>query len=198
MAKKRIFIAINLPQGVRDELERRIADMVTALPESVRFVPPEFLHFTITFLGYQTDEDIGEVVAAMQEVVPQFTPPEIRFERIAYGPPSPRRSAPREGRVGASARMIWAMTDEATSRALEELKSALEDALAERGVRFERETRKYIGHLTLARFARVKNLPDIDAALALRFTPESVDLMESRLKRSGAEYMKLTEVEFGE
>lgn len=95
-------------------------------------------------------------------------------------------------------RMIWAVTDEGTSEALSEIKMALEDALADRGVRFEREARKYLGHLTLARFEQLKNLPDIEAPLALPFIPETIDLMESRLKRSRAEYALLAGVEFGE
>lgn len=191
MRQKRVFIAINLPTGVRDELEHHIADLVTKVFESVRFVPPEFLHFTLTFLGNQTDEDIGGIIGVMREIVPQFVPPEIAITNIAYGPP------------GRPPRMIWAVTDEATSQALGDIKAALEDALAERGVRFERETKKYNAHLTLARlpagqagFEYGQNLPSIDALLAIRFIPESVDLMESNAKKSGAEYTLFTEVEF--
>lgn len=199
MPQKRIFIAINLPKHIRAALEKEIARLVLELPESVRFIPPEFLHFTLTFLGYQTDEGVGEIIAAMQEIVPQFAPPEIAFGHIAYGP------------VGAPARMIWAVTDEKTSDALGKIRAAFEDALAGRGVRFEREARKYIGHLTLARlpadrhglpaeqagFARMPELPEIGTPFRLTFVPETVDLMESRLTRSGAEYDVLTKVEFG-
>ncbi len=207
MQKKRIFIAINLPQGVRDELERHIADLALKVPESVRFVALEFLHFTLTFLGDQTDETIGDIVSVMREIIPQFLPPEIAITGIVYGPP------------GGAPRMIWAMTDEASSEAVSEIKTALEDALAERGVSFEREARKYLGHLTLARlavalasskpsaqhgpvkrarFERIESLPDIAVPLNIRFIAESADLMESNLKRSGAEYAVMAEVEFGE
>ncbi|MDO8584761.1 MAG: RNA 2',3'-cyclic phosphodiesterase [bacterium] len=186
MQKKRIFIAINLAPGVRDELGKHIADLVAELPESVRFVPPEFLHFTLTFLGDQTDETIGDIVSVMRDLVPQFTPPEIAITGVTYGPP------------GKAPRMIWAMTDEASSEAIGEIKTAIEDALSDRGVRFEREARKYLGHLTLARFERAENLPNIEMPISIRFIPESVDLMESGLKRSGAEYGLLTEIEFGE
>lgn len=198
MQKKRIFIAINLPEQIRKALEKEIAGLVLKLPESVRFTPPDSLHFTLTFLGYQTDEDVGEVVAAMQEIVPQFAPPEIRFERIVYGPPLPRRSDTREGWVDAAPRMIWAVTDEKTSEALGEIKTALEEALAGRGVRFDREARKYLGHLTLARFECAKELPEIETPFTPSFIPETVDLMESHLKRSGAEYGLLAVIEFGE
>lgn len=186
MQKKRIFIAINLPKQIREALEKEIAGLVLKLPESVRFTPPEFLHFTLAFLGDQSDEDVGWVVAALQEVVPQFAPPEIRFDRIVYGP------------LGRAPRMIWAVADEETSVALGEIKMALEDALASRGVRFERETRKYLGHLTLARFERAKELPEIETPFQSTFTPETVDLMESHLKHTGVEYIKLTATEFGE
>lgn len=185
MQMKRIFIAINLPDYIRETLEKEIADLVLRFPETVRFTPPEFLHFTLTFLGDQSDETIGEILSAMQEVVPQFTPPNIAFDRIVYGP---RAKTPR---------MIWALTNEKTSASLSKIKVALEEALIIRGVRFERETRKYLGHLTLARFERIRELPKIDIPFTFSFIPESVDLMESRVMRSETEYTLLTAVEFG-
>lgn len=187
MKKKRIFIAVNLPAGVRSALEKESAALFAQFPETVRFTAPELWHFTITFLGDQTDENIGAAVEALTAIAPQFQPPEITINKILYGP------------VGKTPRMIWAITDDSTSAALGEIKSALEDELANRGVNFEREYRKYQGHITLARFdIALRDFPQIEKPLTLSFVPESMDLMESTLTHAGPEYALLTAVDFAE
>ncbi|MBI2406552.1 MAG: RNA 2',3'-cyclic phosphodiesterase [Candidatus Harrisonbacteria bacterium] len=185
MKRKRAFIAIQLPKAIRNALERAVATLAAELPEAVRFLEPEQWHFTLTFLGYQTDEDIGKIIAALGCVVPRFPAPDVMIERIVYGPHSK------------TPRMIWAVTDDATSLALGKLKEAIEDELAARGVGFEREARAYTGHVTLARFASgIGELPDVHASLRLTFTPAMIELMESHLSRSGAEYTALAGVDF--
>lgn len=194
VARKHIFIAVNLSEYLQSALEKEAGNLFTKFPETVRFTNPESWHFTITFLGDQTDEDIGTIVETLLAIAPQFQPPEITINKIVYGP------------IGKTPRMIWAVTNDETSAALGEIKSALEDELARRGIRFEREQRKYHGHITLARpagriggfDAALRDFPQIEKPLALSFIPESVDLMESTLTHAGPEYALMTAVDFAE
>lgn len=208
MAKKRVFIAVNLSEYIRSALEKEAGNLFAQFPETVRFTNPESWHFTITFLGDQTDEDIGTIVETLSVIAPQFQPPEITINKIMYGPLSRGQSSLQrgEGPAGKTPRMIWAVTNDKTSAALGEIKSALENELARRGIRFEHEQRKYHGHITLARPAgrtggfdvALRDFPQIDKTLTLSFIPQSLDLMESALKRNGAEYALMSAVDFAE
>ena len=51
-------------------------------------------------------------------------------------------------------------------------------------------------HITLARFRFAKDLPAIKTNLSLNFHGESLDLMESHMKKSGANYEILQKMEF--
>lgn len=103
--------------------------------------------------------------------------------------------------------MIWLTGTKQTSKILGEIKDKLEDELVKNGVRFKRDKRPFNGHLTLARFQfnfGKSNLPKLDNIKEvglpdienLSFTAKSLDLMESRLKRTGAEYEILQSIDF--
>jgi len=103
--------------------------------------------------------------------------------------------------------MIWLTGSKKTSEILGEIKNELEDELVKNGVRFKKENREYNAHLTLARFQpnpRKFNLPKLTNIKEvgflnienLSFVVQSLDLMESHLKRSGAEYEILAKVDF--
>lgn len=183
----RLFIAINLPKEVRYDLEARVEELRGRFPAEVRFLPSDTWHLTLTFLGEQKDEAIMPIIEAMQVIGPKFATPKIAFESITYGPPDK------------SPRMIWLNTNEATSVELGGLKSALEEELAGRGVRFDREHRRFHGHLTLARFAEGyrPDVKDLTASFKEKFIGASLDLMESTLARMGATYELLQAVRFG-
>ena len=65
----------------------------------------------------------------------------------------------------------------------------------------ERENRSFRPHVTLARirafeFRALTEQPEIDEEINLSFEADSVEVMESELKRRGAEYAILESVEF--
>ena len=182
----------------------------------IRFAPPENWHLTVTFLGEQDDVLLPIVVDAVKIASRDFKSPEIVFEKISYGPPalklqrasplSPQRSGetgPRKlsSEKSGRARMIWLCADRASSERIAKIKEVVDAALASRGVPFQREMRLFSGHITLARFmgeTELASLPQIERPLQLSFSATSLDLMESELKRSGAEYGLLQSFPFRE
>lgn len=97
--------------------------------------------------------------------------------------------------------MIWLRTDQATSALLGKMRDILENELAVRGVPFQSEMRAFSGHITLAKFTGETTrvlLPPIERPLQFNFPAASIDLMESELKRSSAEYTMLQSFPFEE
>lgn len=177
---KRVFVAVNLPS----EIKKLIAEELSLIKRKfqsreIRFINPENWHITISFLGYQSDESVNAINESLQTVAGQYQSCKIKLEKIVYGPPK----APR---------MIWLVA--AASEKLSALKSDLEKKLVEKSIRFKRENRPFTAHITLARFARTgrKQLPEIEKNLDWQFEVKSLELMQSVLKPTGAEYGVLT------
>ena len=219
---KRLFIAINLPEQLKNSIAQIITDLDAdmrryRLKESTfRWIPKEQWHLTITFLGYQPDEAIEPILRSIKQTVFDYSNilknNRIVFEKIIWAPP---RKTPR---------MIWLDATKKTSKTLGMIKNKLEDELVKNGVRFRRENREYHAHLTLARFQQTRTYADLEAdaprrygagltrthadnisvnqrsnqreSAWLAFYAESLDLMESHLKPTGAEYEILAKVDF--
>lgn len=174
---KRIFVAINFPEKIRKSIGGRVAALQKLFqPEEMRFLSPENWHLTVSFLAYQDGHSVYLINETLKDLTKETAGFEIKFTKIVYGPP---------GRP----RMIWLLGDKGTSQAIGSLKLLLEDKLDGAGVRFKRETRPYTAHVTLVRFEDISRpLPPIEQDLPLSFQATGIDLMESHLKRSGAEY----------
>jgi 2'-5' RNA ligase len=173
----RVFVAINFPE----EIKKRIKAETEALklkfdPAAIRFLTPENWHLTLSFLGYQEEKSVDLIIRAMEEICKNQNSFMVKLEKIIYGPPK-------------TPRMIWMAAAAETSQKMALLKTALEDKLAEAGVKFKRERRLFSAHVTLARFRQPMTvLPEIKKNIMLEFEADSLDLMESHLRRSGAEY----------
>ncbi len=187
---RRLFIAVNLPDEAKNKIRLIIEKLKEQGGERMRFLPPENWHITLTFLGYQPDEALPAISKSLREVADNFFAHQegrrkegfnIRFSEVAYAPP------------GKLPRMIWLVADKATSQIISGTKNNLEDKLEQGGVRFRREDRQYNAHITLTRFENqsAENLPELSVGksiLPIIFWCFSLDLMESHLKRTGAEY----------
>jgi len=187
---KRLFVAINLPVDIKNKIDEAIRKLQGH--KDIRFIQPENWHLTICFLGYQPDEAINPILESIKEIIRNEAGPAIEFEKIILAPP------------GRTPRMIWLTGTKETSRKLDEIKNHLENKLIESGVKFQPENRPYNAHLTLARFQPAQiNVDTISInqflnqhKSALTFQANSIDLMESHLKRTGAEYEILTNLAF--
>lgn len=185
-SKKRLFIAINLPKNIKKNIVMEIEKFRYNFTNDVRFLEPENWHITLVFLGYQPEENLPAILEAMEETSQQFSVQEIEFAGISYGP------------IAATPRMVWLNGSEATSKSLSVIKEFLENALVDKGIRFQRESRGFKAHITLARFSQIakKDLPEIEKKVDWNFLPETLDLMESHLSRNGAKYEQIGETKF--
>lgn len=182
---QRIFIAINLPKGIKEKL----AEEQSKWPElSIRWVKEDNLHVTLIFLGGLNAEEVLEVCGLAKETAEKRGGFLINLNRIHYGPPGIMPP-----------RMVW--VDVEKSAELIELQADLEKALAASKTSFQPENRAFQSHITLGRinqweFRRIEpeERPEIDEEINLSFEVSSIEIMESRLKRGGAEYTTLESV----
>lgn len=184
----RLFVAVPAPEEAIAELTATRQRLEAAGAPRLRWVRPEGLHVTLTFLGETPPARVPAVQAAMAEA--------------AIGT---RRHCVALGALGLNSerrpRVLWVeMADGA--EALARLAERLVRALVARG--FEREGRTFRPHLTLgrvpdrlsardrARLRRVVGEAAAPAAVPLQVT--TLHLMRSRLTREGARYQRCFEV----
>jgi 2'-5' RNA ligase len=183
--RARLFVALDLPQDVRDAIvswqRRELTD------EALRVVGPENLHITLAFLGYLPEKAIGSVAEVLNGVVAPA--PRIRLSPEVVGKP---RGRPR----------ILAL--EAGSEQTVALQADLERELERRRL-YKPEKRPFWSHVTVARVRPEKRgskrparigappgpLPD---ALLEDFFGVRVTLYRSTLRPQGAEYAPLAQV----
>lgn len=169
MKKHRIFVAINLPQALKKEL----LEYRKKWPEiPARWAKENNIHITLNFLGYVADEELQGILKAVKDVSVRHSSFYVKLNKICFGPLK---------------RMIWVKIEK--SDELAGLKNDLDKALD------NYENRGFNPHITLARirmwdFKKMdqEDIPQIDEDISLEFEVKSIEIMESRLKRSGAEY----------
>lgn len=185
--KLRLFAAINLPEDLKRKIAAKVDYLKGLLNFSIRFPDSENWHLTLTFLGYQDEQYLSSILAALKDTALKFSPPKIEVIDLDYGPSSTDFKT-------VQPRMIWLNCSEETSRRLAQIKSELENQLVGLGVHFKRESRLFKAHLTLGRFESVprSRLPLISEKFIYEFYPSKLDLMESHLKRAGAQYELLS------
>lgn len=181
--KRRIFIAINLPEDIK----RKLADYQNKWPDlPIRWTKPKNIHITLVFLGYVNDEELVEICKVAKEVAGRHLPFSIILDRICYGPP--KKIPPR---------MIWIEGEK--SKELATIKNDIEKSLINsKGVDFSSENRAFSLHITLGRIRQwewrriePEERPEIKEEINLSFPVNSIEIMESELKRGGAEYIIL-------
>lgn len=185
--RHRVFVAINLPEKIKKEL----IDFSQKWPDlPVRWTKEESLHLTLAFLGYLNDEDLVKVCQAIQEIDSKHSSFSITFTKIDYGPKD--KEAPR---------LIWLEGEK--SKELSLLKKSLDKILIQT-IGFLPENRDFTPHITLARIRKwdwqriePEERPEITEDFLMDFEVRSIEVMESRLKKSGAEYAILESIKLG-
>jgi len=185
--RHRIFIAINLPEDIK----KNLADYQAKWPElPIRWTRKENLHITLMFLGYLSDEELLEILRITKEVAQRHEPFSISLKKIIYGPP--KKMPPR---------MVWVEGEK--SEELGKLQEDLESSL--QGLPVNKENRAYASHITLGRikeweFRRIEpeERPEINEGISLNFFVESIDIMESELKKGGPKYIILESISLAE
>jgi 2'-5' RNA ligase len=171
----RLFVALDLPTGVRGELARW-RDELIAGRDDLRAVAEPALHVTLAFLGYRAEREVAAIADAVGSAAaeaPSLTPGAV----VALPPRRPR---------------LFALDLDDPDGACRRLQQAVSDAL-EAG-RFHRpEKRPFWPHVTLARVKRdrcAEPLPADPPPLGA-FRAERVTLYRSILRPQGARYEPL-------
>ncbi len=185
--RKRVFLAINLPAEIKSEL-LKIQKQFPTLPG--RFVKDESLHLTLIFLGDRTEEELEKITAVGKKAGERTPCFDISFGRVCYGPG--KKLPPR---------LIWAEGEK--SEGLITLKKNLDKLLAEK-ISFQPERQNFLPHITLARIKawdwkkiEPEERPEVNLNVSFTLPVSSFELMQSDLKRSGAEYQVLESFSLG-
>lgn len=131
----RAFVAV--PVESRELLER-LGDARRPFPRlyGVKWIPTQQLHFTLKFLGEVEGARLDAARAAVETAATEVPPFSLALDGLGVFPP--------RGEV----RMLWAGCGEGRGQ-LEQLAARVEESFAAAG--FDRETRRFTAHLTLAR-----------------------------------------------
>ena len=179
--RHRIFLAINLPEDIK----KRLSNYQKKWPElPCRWTKRENLHITLIFLGYLNDEELVDIIKIVRGVVFRHQSFSINLNKILYGPPNK------------PPRMVWVEGEK--SQELANLQNGLENAISSPEASTKEnlgEIRPYSPHITLGRiktweFRQIEpeERPEISEEISLIFPVESIEIMESDLKRTGPEY----------
>ena len=179
--RHRVFVAINLPADIRKQLAS-YSEKWLDLP--AKWINKDNLHITLEFLGALTDIEIGEVCVIVKEVAERHSCFSLNLNKILYGPPD--KMPPK---------IVWAEGEK--SEELTALREDLENSLTEK-IAFVPENRTFAPHISLARISAIEfrliepnERPEVNESLDLSFTVESIDVMESEMRREGPVYVVL-------
>ncbi|MFC2070678.1 RNA 2',3'-cyclic phosphodiesterase [Chloroflexota bacterium] len=188
MEQIRSFIAIELP----DELKQKLVQLEVRLKaegqSGVKWVNPNSMHLTLKFLGNITADKTSEINAAVKESAQGISPFRLKVEGVGAFPNLRR------------VQVVWVGLSGEVEK-LGSLQQQLEKNLEPLG--FPAEKRTFTPHLTLA---RVNNRvsPDDRQKLGKLIAETSfeagvlevnaVNLMKSQLTRQGAIYSRISSV----
>jgi 2'-5' RNA ligase len=176
----RLFLALELPPTVRDEI-RRAQSELKGSHTGWRWVRPENVHLTLRFLGEVDRSEADRHLPRWREVAQRCSGGTFRVEGAGVFPP---RGRPR---------VLWTgILDPDPARFLDDLAATLESAARDLG--FPAESRPFRAHLTIGRSGRggratVPGPQDIGPLGEVAV--EEVVLFRSELRREGAVYTVL-------
>ncbi len=180
----RSFLAAELPPHARAQTLQAIEQLRKAIPDGVRWVPPENLHLTLKFLGNVDPERIPELIAAANARLQGAASFEVELGGLGVFPNAQR------------ARVVWLGVC-AGGAELARLARKLDRAAGRIGV--ERERRPFRTHLTLGRLRQPGPVPinEVPCPEGRPFLIEEIVLYESRLSSTGARYVPLARLPLG-
>lgn len=185
MSEIRTFIAIEIPENIRS----KIADLQSELKKiggRVSWVKPENIHITLKFLGQTQEDKINVIASQLKNAVELMQPFEVTVGDVGAFPNFNRP------------RVLWVGTN-TEQQQLSILAKEVDKRMAILG--FDREKRRFSGHLTLG---RVKDNQDVQSLVeklqlykefnAEAFVVNEILLIKSQLSPKGSIYTTLKKV----
>ncbi len=174
--KKRVFLACLLSLSLQEKIEawqKKYGDL------PVRWIAKKNLHLTLIPPWYEAN--LEGLITRIQKEPLSINPFALKIEQVEFGP-NPKKP-----------RLIW--TKGETPQELVKVKRTLELKLNKTP-----EKRKFSPHITLARFSleqwKAFNSKKLNEKVAWREKINSFCLMESVLKKTGADYREIIKVRF--
>lgn len=184
----RTFLAV----PCADAVAPRVCQLMEALGQfssQVKWVEPENLHLTLKFFGNIDDQDLVQIIRAVQPIIESTAPMFVQFAGAGAFPSVDR---PRTLWVGLTA----------GGEQLSAFQSELDKALARRG--YPAERRKFHPHLTVGRVRDGHDQADMGRALRSlsdfevgESTLDEVELIASQLQYAGPVYTTLARFDLG-
>ncbi len=179
---KRLFLAINISPKNKDLLVEKRKEIQSYFDfDPVKWTKKENLHITLIFLGPIAEDKITVLKKELKSI--NLKPFSVEFSSIKYIPN--RREA----------KLIW-LEGESNERILSLQKKIEDKILKLKKINYQKSNQKFIPHITLGRtksfqFKKtpLEEIPLLeDEFLNLKVMVDSIDLMESQLKKGGAQY----------
>ncbi len=157
----RIFIAINLPEEIKNQLagyQKKIEGLFQP-PAPIRWTKKDNLHITLEFLGNLSEDEVMKVCRDTEEFAKNHKPFTVTFNKISYGPP--KKMPPR---------MVW--------------------ITGEKIIELNLTPHITLGRIKMWEFRQIE--PEegvaINEDINLSFEVNSLEVMESQLKKFGPDY----------
>ena len=183
MTEIRAFIAIELPEQIKESLSKSIDKLKPGQGSAVKWVNPHSIHLTLKFLGNIPAEKVTNIIRAIEGVAERAQPFTLELDGLGA---FPNLRAPRVAWIGIGGDVPG----------ITKLQRRIDQALIPLG--FTPETREFSPHLTLGRVrdrATSRDRGNLGKALSLTelgnqpsFPVDNVSLMKSTLTSAGAIY----------
>lgn len=183
----RTFIAIELPQEIKDSLSN-LQGQLKASGADAKWVEPQNIHLTLKFLGERDVKLIEKIIQILEGVAEEKKSFQIRISSLGA---FPKPNAPR---------VIWVGVDKGDSET-KEIAKELEEKIAKIGI--PKENRPFSSHITIGRIRSALNRERLVQDLnnlqhkfgqeTLEFLVTKITLFKSTLTPKGPIYEVLKE-----
>jgi 2'-5' RNA ligase len=147
----RTFLAIDIPQEVKDSMEKIQYRLRNSLKEGmIRWTKPGSVHLTLKFFGSISERDIEHIIGLLKDSVKGFKPLMLTAEKVGVFPNA------RQPRV------LW-LGITGGDNSLMTLQKQIDDDV--HGIGFPREERPFRPHLTLGRTKAHRGIEGLAAVL---------------------------------
>ena len=184
--KKRVFIAVNFGNRAKEEMVRLQNKIKNSFNDAcpIKWTRKENLHITVFFIGYVYDDDLISILDQVENVVRDFKPFRMKFNEVDFMPREKHR------------KMVWVFGEK--NETLENLRQKIKKVI----LSTEKETESFLPHITLGRivqwqFKKIEEeeIPNInDNLVDFETNVESIEIMESEIKKGGTEYIILKRI----
>ncbi len=183
MSLIRAFIAVELPEGLKKELAELEAQLKKSSPTVVKWVDPNSIHITLKFLGEVSEDNIDELMLAIEESAQGISPFKLEVSEVGAFPDLDH------------VQVVWVGVTGELDKVLQ-LQKRIESNTEQLG--FPRESRAFTPHLTLGRVRNEakpndrqrigKLLTNTSFAALHNVDVNAINLMKSQLTSTGAIY----------